>query len=244
MKTFLFLLLFLVPIYAQTSQNNSGDSSTLNKDKQRLSFYRSNRSVDIAYQLLPIEDRISKLECIDSLNKRLKLLEDSKHSTRYSWWDKIGNFVLSTGFITALISLIIGFFKWILAKDRFEHERHLSLLEHQNKWRNEYLSKALDSKLDLSIRMQFLRFLTGTSKDDTAIADWAKQEIDIYKKAQENQALYAEKKAQLTDIQSSVPRIRDIKTKELQSNKIINIEGELLTIKKTLSQDGFQPIEL
>jgi hypothetical protein len=241
-------------VFSEQTQGQPKKLPDLNNDGQQIALHRTNRTIDIANQLMPIEDRIAKLESMDTLNRRLQCIETSGSYKLISWWNRLGEFILSAGFVTALISLILGFFQWILSKARFKHESQLSTtkfnhesnlsnLEHQNKWRNEYLSKALDSKLDLSIRLQYLRFLQGTSQDDPAIAEWAKKEIDIFRKAQEDQIEFQGKKAQLTDMQSSVPRIRDSQTKKQQTSKIKLVENEISIIKKRLLSDGFVPVE-
>ena len=237
----IILFAFIFVASGEPLQILAGTMKSIDTNRQLLMLHRNQREIDIANALMPIEDRISKIESLDSLENREHVLETFKDTKYSSWWHRLGNFILSVGFITAIITLIIGFFKWLLEWSKFRHERKLSSMEHQNKWRSEYLTKALDPMVDLSIRIQFLRFLKGTAAEDFVVAKWADEETAIIQMVFSSQIDYQQKKAEIAGLQKDLSISKDLQRISTLKNNIQKMETDMATIRSKLYMNGYSP---
>ena len=245
---FLFCIIFL-------SNGGSIQNVQLNIDSSQssLSLHRTLLKNLISNSLLPLEDRIVKLESLASLETRIQNLEISKENTKSHWWNTPpSSVIISSSFITAIITGFLAFLKWILDRSKFKHEQSLSvskfqhkqklsLIEIQSKVRNDYFVKVLDTNLDLERKLAILRFLKNTNKEDPVLAKSANEYLEIIQQVRAKRLTYYDKSGDLATKQGSLPTINDMQLKKQVLTEIEKLEQEMKKIKTELFLDGFTP---
>lgn len=148
--------------------------------------------------------RVDRLEQVEKLSSRVALLEQKVpregadrvvHAVvaAVKWiWTEPMKLVLSGVFFTFVVGLLKARLDGLMFAhqreievEKFRHERVMKENDQRNKWRSDYLDRALDIKTPLEERLKVFRFLAAHKGEgaDASLAEWAQGELERHEEA-------------------------------------------------------------